>query len=172
MKLSRHLRSFVLPLVVAGVIPLLQIARFSPFGLKIYLPLPYVQVPLGMLVFCLGMVLLAATIRMFASIGQGTLAPWDPTRRLVTQGVYGYTRNPMICGVIFLLVGEALLTGSWAISAWALIVIIVNTVYFKLSEEPGLVKRFGQEYAAYRANVPMWIPRLKPWRPDGEKRAS
>lgn len=49
---------------------------------------------------------------------------------------------------------------------WFICIVVVNTIYFKLSEEPGLVKRFGTEYKQYRQNVPMWIPRLKPWRKD------
>jgi protein-S-isoprenylcysteine O-methyltransferase Ste14 len=168
MTLSRHLRSFILPLFAAGIIPFFQVIRFNPVGLKIALSHPYLQIPLGALLFCLGLVLLVTTIRMFASIGKGTLAPWDPTRRLVIQSVYAYVRNPMISGVFFMLLGEMLLFGSWAIGAWALIFIIINTLYFKLSEEPGLAERFGQEYLTYRSNVPMWIPRLKPWHPEQE----
>ncbi len=84
----------------------------------------------------------------------------------MTQGVYGHTRNPMISGVLFILVGEAVLLGSRAIGTWALIFFLINTVYFKLLEEPGLVERFGQEYLTYRKNVPMWVPRLAPWRPE------
>jgi hypothetical protein len=72
----------------------------------------------------------------------------------------------MISGVLFMLAGETVLCGSWAIAAWMLLFAAINTIYFKLSEEPGLVKRFGQEYVAYRAKVPMWLPRLKPWRPS------
>ncbi len=165
----RQLRSFLLPITVAGIIPFLQIARFAPFRLEIYLPVPYLQVPLGIFLFGVGMLLLVTTIRMFHRIGRGTLAPWDPTQHLVVQGPYAYTRNPMISGVSFLLAGETVFTGSWAIGVWLLLTILINTVYFKLSEEPGLVKRFGQEYLTYRAAVPMWLPRLNPWRPGPER---
>jgi protein-S-isoprenylcysteine O-methyltransferase Ste14 len=34
---------------------------------------------------------------------------------------------------------------------------------FVLVEEPGLERRFGDSYRAYKANVPRWIPRLTPW---------
>jgi protein-S-isoprenylcysteine O-methyltransferase Ste14 len=163
MSLPRHLRSFILPLTAAGIIPFLQIARFDPFRLEFNLPLLGLQLPLGLLLFGLGFALLITTVRLLARIGQGTLAPWDSTRRLVTQGPYAYVRNPMISGVLFMLVGEAVGSGSWAIAVWALLFLAINTLYFKLSEEPGLVQRFGQEYSDYRTRVPMWLPRLKPY---------
>lgn len=163
----RQVRSFVLPVVVAGLVPFLQIARFNPFRLELRLPLPALQLPLGLIFFLAGLLLLVNTIRLFHAVGQGTLAPWDPPRRLVTRGVYRYVRNPMISGVLFLLLGEAICAGSRAIFEWFLIVLVINTIYFKLSEEPGLVRRFGQEYITYRQHVPMWIPRVKPWNPDG-----
>jgi protein-S-isoprenylcysteine O-methyltransferase Ste14 len=166
--LFRHRRSFILPLVVTVVIPFFLTARFHPFNLKINLRQPLLQLVAGLLLLCLGLALLVSTIRMFASTGKGTLAPWDPTQQLVVQGVYAHTRNPMISGVLFILVGEAILSGSSAIWIWALLFFAINTIYFKLLEEPGLARRFGQEYLTYRLNVPMWIPRLKPWCPDRE----
>jgi protein-S-isoprenylcysteine O-methyltransferase Ste14 len=44
------------------------------------------------------------------------------------------------------------------------VVFAVNAVYFPLVEEPGLRRRFGEDYDAYRANVPRWIPRRRPWK--------
>lgn len=70
----------------------------------------------------------------------------------------------MISGVLIILLGESVLLGSLAILAWALLFFLVNIVYFKLSEEPGLLERFGEEYKNYRSNVPMWLPRTKPWK--------
>jgi|WetSurMetagenome_2_1015567.scaffolds.fasta_scaffold54736_4 protein-S-isoprenylcysteine O-methyltransferase Ste14 len=159
--LLRQLRSFVLPFTVAVIIPFLVVGRFRPFGVRLYLPLPFVQIPLSVLLFSGGFLLLVITIRLFIKKGNGTLAPWDPTRRLVTEGVYRRVRNPMISGVLFLLIGEAVLLGSWLLLVWALVFAFVNTLYFRLSEEPGLAKRFGEEYLLYKHNVPMWIPKRK-----------
>jgi len=164
--LSRLLFSLFLPLTAAGIIPSILISHSNPHGWQIPLPFPYVRVALAIIVTGLGLLLVVTTIRLFARIGRGTLAPWDPTRKLVTRGVYAYTRNPMISGVLFILAGEAILFRSWAVCAWAAVFFLINTAYFKLSEEPGLVKRFGQEYLTYRDNVPMWLPRLRPWRLD------
>jgi protein-S-isoprenylcysteine O-methyltransferase Ste14 len=71
----------------------------------------------------------------------------------------------MISGVLFNLAGEALALGSSAIGVWFGIFFLANAVYIPLSEEPGLEERFGDAYRAYRAHVPRWVPRLRPWPP-------
>jgi len=67
------------------------------------------------------------------------------------------------------LLGESLLFHSKNIFTWFVLFFIINYVYFILSEEPGLEKRFGAEYLEYKRNVPRWIPRLKPWKPEEKK---
>lgn len=111
---------------------------------------------------------MAWTIRLFVSQGRGTLAPWDPTSRLVVAGPYRHVRNPMISGVLCVLLGEAALFGSAPLVLWFGIVLGVNAVYMPLVEEPGLVRRFGADYESYRAHVPRWLPRLTPWSGAGE----
>lgn len=102
-------------------------------------------------------------MRLFARVGQGTLAPWDPTQRLVAQGPYRYVRNPMISGVLCVLLGEAALFGSAPLLVWAAAFFALNAAYIPLIEEPGLEKRYGAAYEAYRRNVPRWLPRRTPW---------
>ncbi len=122
-------------------------------------------------VFCLlGLFMLGSTIKMFIEIGRGTLAPWDPTHKLVTRGLYAHVRNPMITGVLAVLLGEALLFHSVSIFIWFIVFFVINTSYFIVFEEPGLVERFGEEYVEYKKNVPRWIPRLRPWKPEEAKR--
>ena len=146
------------------VVPFLLAFDFGHSSLKVHLPYSIVQIVLGALFCAVGLVLLVATIFRFACQGKGTLAPWDSPKHLVVEGPYAYTRNPMISGVAFVLLGETALLGSLPILAWVALVVVVNTLYFKLSEEPGLEKRFGAEYVDYRKHVPMWIPRLSPWK--------
>ena len=106
-----------------------------------------------------GLAVWYATVRLFAREGEGTLAPWDPTRRLVVSGPYRYVRNPMISGVVLVLTGEAALLGSVGVLAWAAIFFTVNAVWFPLVEEPGLRRRFGTDYEEYSRSVPRWVPR-------------
>jgi protein-S-isoprenylcysteine O-methyltransferase Ste14 len=156
--LWRHLAAILLLPAVATVgIPALIVWRSGgTVG-----PLAFVGVPL----ITLGLALLVSTIRLFASVGRGTLAPWDPTTRLVVSGPYRYVRNPMISGVLFVLLGEAALFSSVELLVWSGAFFVVNAVYFPLVEEPGLARRFGDDYSTYKANVPRWVPRMRPWKP-------
>jgi protein-S-isoprenylcysteine O-methyltransferase Ste14 len=118
----------------------------------------------GVPLLALGLLLLVSTVKLFASVGRGTLAPWDPTNRLVVRGPYRYVRNPMISGVLFVLLGEAALFESVSLLVWFGAVFAVNAIYLPLVEEPGLSRRFGEDYAKYKAHVPRWVPRIRPWR--------
>ena len=57
----------------------------------------------------------------------------------------------------------SLLMASLPLFCLFLVFLVVNAIYISLSEEPGLVKRFGDDYLTYKRNVPRWIPRLTPW---------
>ena len=114
---------------------------------------------LGAIVLLGGLFLFAWCVSLFARVGRGTLAPWDPTQNLVAVGPYEYVRNPMITGVAAILAGQALITGSRALAVWLLIFVAINFTYFVLIEEPSLARRFGAPYLEYKARVPRWIPR-------------
>jgi protein-S-isoprenylcysteine O-methyltransferase Ste14 len=116
---------------------------------------------LGAALVALGVVVVVWTIRLFATVGHGTLAPWDPTSALVVRGPYRCVRNPMITGVGTVLAGEALLFRSWGIAIELAVFVAVNAVYFPLVEEPGLRRRFGRDYEEYCASVPRWLPRVR-----------
>lgn len=126
-------------------------------------PSAWMSYVIGAMLVWAGFTLFVWCVNLFAIIGQGTLAPWDPTQRLVIAGPYRHVRNPMISGVAMMLIGQSLFWGSWMIGLWAGIFILFNHFYFIFSEEPGLEKRFGESYVNYKVNVPRWIPRLRPW---------
>ena len=118
----------------------------------------------GLAVLVVGLTLFLASLRWFAVDGRGTLAPWDPPRRLVVSGPYRFVRNPMISGVLFVLVGEALLLRSAPHGVWAGIFLGVNLLYIPLIEEPELAARFGDDYRDYCRSVPRLLPRATAWR--------
>jgi protein-S-isoprenylcysteine O-methyltransferase Ste14 len=111
-----------------------------------------------------GCILMIWTMRLFTlKGGGGTPAPWQPISNFIVLGPYRHVRNPMLTGVILFLIAEAILFRSVPIFLWALFFFVLNTVYFALSEEPQLEKRFGRAYTEYKREVPRWIPRLTPY---------
>jgi len=163
----KHLRAILLlPGMVTVVTPSVILWLTGPDTLGVWQSAPATRVGLpilGSVCICLGLVLMVAMIRLFVTVGKGTLAPWNPTQRLVVQGVYRHVRNPMIAGVFFVLLGEAVLAASLPLLGWFAVFVVVNAAYIPLAEEPGLVKRFGGDYLTYKQNVPRWIPRLTRW---------
>jgi len=156
----RQLRAIaLLPVMVTVVVPAFLLSQSgSELG-------PWPLAAVGVVLVALGLALVIWTATLFARIGKGTLAPWDPTARLVVAGPYRHVRNPMISGVLAVLLGEAALFGSLPLLVWFGAVFALNAIYFPLVEEPGLRERFGDDYERYRANVPRWLPRLRPWEP-------
>jgi protein-S-isoprenylcysteine O-methyltransferase Ste14 len=162
----RHVRAILLlPVVVALVVPALLVSWTGALrvGWGAPAPLAAVLVLLGVALLAAGLGLVAWTVGLFVAGGEGTLAPWDPTRRLVVRGPYRHVRHPMIGGVACILAGEAVLLGSPPLALWLAAVVAANVVYLPLVEERGLERRFGAEYAAYRASVPRFLPRPRPW---------
>ncbi len=163
LKIIRHLLSILLlPFMVTVVIPTLLLNAFASADSH-WEENVLLWSLLGGAGLLAGVTLFGWCVALFARIGQGTLAPWDPTTRMVAVGPYRHVRNPMITGVVLVLLSEACLRGSWILGVWAGGFILINHTYFLLSEEPGLEKRFGEAYRVYKANVPRWIPRIKPW---------
>jgi protein-S-isoprenylcysteine O-methyltransferase Ste14 len=161
MMIVRHLLSIlILPFTVVFVVPrwILAGQRAGSDGHFLNANVAYI---LGSLVFATGFALFSWCLVLFVTEGKGTLAPWDPTKRIVARGPYQYTRNPMIIGVLTMLVGESIFFRSSALAGWVATFLIMNQVYFLLLEEPGLERRFGEDYLRYKRAVPRWIPRLR-----------
>src|SRR5262245_8490885 len=166
MQLLRHLLSIaILPGTVTLLVPIWIARRYAvapAFGASAgALALQLV----GVALFAVGLLLFLASLRRFATEGEGTLAPWDPPRLLVLRGPYRFVRNPMISGVIFILFGEAFVLLSLPHAVWAATFLALNLVYIPLLEAPQLERRFGESYREYRRHVRRFLPRLRPWAP-------
>jgi protein-S-isoprenylcysteine O-methyltransferase Ste14 len=163
----RHLLAIaVLPFTVTVLVPLWIADRYD-VAPAVGRGLPALALQLaGVALIVAGLFFFTASLRRFAMEGRGTLAPWDPPRALVVRGLYRHVRNPMISGVVMILLGESLVLQSAVHAAWAAIFLAANLVMIPLVEEPVLRARFGDAYATYCRHVPRVVPRLRPWDPD------
>jgi len=154
-----HARAvLLLPFMNTVVIPAVLLLSFrdarigdSPFGIELALISAAAALVTG------GLTLVTRSIALFIRLGRGTLAPWDPTRVLITDGVYRYSRNPMKAGLFLILIGECCLLRSTALTVWAASFMLANVLYIRWFEEKGLRARFGQPYEDYCRRVPRWL---------------
>ena len=80
-----------------------------------------------------------------------------PPHRLVSTGLYAYTRNPMYLGHIIFLIGLTLTLKSWL----AALITIGTAIWFHtrvVGDEKKLIERLGEPYVVYLSQVKRWIP--------------
>jgi protein-S-isoprenylcysteine O-methyltransferase Ste14 len=103
-----------------------------------------------------GLALAAAGIRSFSRAATPVRSK-EPTRVLVTTGIYGWTRNPIHLGMLLIYGG----IGIAARSPWTLIVALPLAITIRYGvvgrEEAYLERRFGDAYRDYKARVRRWL---------------
>lgn len=154
-RLLRAIAAFLaLPGVVAFLAPLALawplLRDGAPFRLLALVPL------VG------GIALLLWCTRLFLHVGEGTLAPWNPPRGLVTSGPYRHSRNPMYIAVALILVGWAFGFASTVLWVYALVVMVAFHLRVRLREERWLSETHYSEWPRYAASTPRWL--FRSWR--------
>lgn len=124
------------------------------------IPLPWVAPPflqtLGFLLVIVGFLLGIGAAMAFRR-ARTTMNDQGSTARLVTFGIYRFTRNPIYLGFLFMLIGIPLNAGSY----WGLLLtpfmIFMFDKFVIIPEEKYLFKRFGEEYSTYQSRVRRWV---------------
>ena len=135
----RHAAAILLlPTIVAIVLPAIMLAapgdsRWADGGWLVA-----AARGVGAVLLALGIGLFGWCVALFARVGRGTLAPWDPTRELVAAGPYRLVRNPMITGVALVLIAVAAATWSddpWRFVQWggAILAVAAPLLFFPVS---------------------------------------
>lgn len=83
--------------------------------------------------------------------------PFNPTTRIVTHGLYRFSRNPMYIGFALWTFGIAILVDSlWMLGAVPIGLVLTDLLVVQ-REERYLERKFGEEYLAYKRQVRRWI---------------
>jgi len=117
----------------------------------------------GIFMILCGTVLVAWTIFLFKTQGQGTPNPKLPPKLFIVGGPYRFSRNPMALGGLLVLLGEAAI--YYSPSLLGIAVLYGFVVYFNAMfiEEPELRKRFGELYTDYLVRVSRFFPNPRKW---------
>ena len=85
----------------------------------------------------------------------------NPPPTLCLKGPYRYCRHPVyLASIGTLWIGPVMTAGRLEFALLVTIYVLIGTWF----EERDTGKEIGEAYDLYQANVPMWIPRLTPWR--------
>lgn len=156
--------------LLAGVlflflIPLLLIRGLPPVDKIIGFP----SLLFGIINIVIGgiMVLIGATYALWSIISQltrarGTPLPMMATQKLLIDGPFKQSRNPMGFGAICMYLGMAIIVGSLSSIIIVVLFLLLLILWIKKVEEKELEIRFGQDYMDYKKSTPFMIPR--PWR--------
>ena len=94
---------------------------------------------------------------MFKKYGKGTPSITETTKKLVRQGIFKYTRNPMYISNSLVIVGIFFLNGHLLLLAYALLFFVSMHLFLVYVEEPELKKKYGKSYERFLEEVPRWF---------------
>ena len=116
------------------------------------------RIPAGAILIVVGISLVVLARREFARYGQPT-DPGHPTSKVISTGVFSFSRNPLYLGGVFFLAGVSFLFDL----PWVLILLIPSVAACQTiliaPEEAYLAARFGEHYRAYTEKVRRWLGR-------------
>lgn len=116
---------------------------------SIFLPfqLGTVRFYIGLSLFIIGSIIMVAATFDFIT------APVD---RVITQGIYNFSRHPMYLATFFICLGSGIAAGSWLFIFFS---ILMALCFFQeaLIEERYCVERYGNIYRDYIKRTPRWI---------------
>ena len=101
----------------------------------------------GLTIYLLGLISYAMVFVGFAT---------TPPDKLVTKGIYRYSRNPMQISVFLLLLGIGIAIASWVFLLLSVAYMIVPLLWLN-AEEHHLLKLYGDAYREYTRRTPRWI---------------
>ena len=113
---------------------------------------------LMLFLFGLGLVVILISVIQFF-INKTTTDPLhlDKSRKLVTNGIYNFTRNPMYLGILLFLLAFGLKLGN-AFNTVVAAGFVSYLNHFQIKpEEEALKKQFGQEYTIYCKLTRRWF---------------
>ena len=109
-----------------------------------------------------GLLVLASLVAIYPVLRSLKRAktPFDTRRAenaLVTEGLFGYSRNPGYVSMIVLCVGIAVLADNmWVIATTAIATVFLDR-HVVAAEERHLEARFGAAYRTYKSRVRRWL---------------
>lgn len=146
-------RQLIAPVLASTCLALMVLLHLLyPIGLLIRFPFNLT----GLFISGMGLTICFVAQRQFRKIGT-TLYPFSQPERLVTSGLFHYTRNPMYLGLTVFLTGGWMLLGSLPPGICVAAFLLIADRWYIAYEERQLLSVFGAEYESYMTRTPRWV---------------
>jgi protein-S-isoprenylcysteine O-methyltransferase Ste14 len=145
-------------LLLLVILELVLIWGFNQVSGLPVLQFGYLNLLFGLLAVGLGGFLVTWSVWIQYTEGKGTPAPMAATKKLIVDGPYACTRNPMTLGAAIFYLGIAFGLGSGVVMALVLLVFTLLLTYIYFHETKELSQRFGKDYLEYKQKTPFLIP--------------
>lgn len=125
---------------------------FLPIKVLFYYPLNL----FGIAVFIIGFLIMGAARKIFSK-ADTEIHTFKQPRKLVSEGPFKFSRNPIYLAFTICLLGIAILLG--AASPFIVLILFILTCQFWYIpfEEKAMERTFGNEYLQYKKQVRRWI---------------
>lgn len=138
---------FLSGLLIGGIISWFYHTPFLPKVLAVGLGIILIIIGLG--------IVLNARSKMRNA--ETNIEPWKPTTAILSDGIYGLSRNPIYLAMSFIYVGISFLFNSfWFLPPLIPILLVIHYGVI-LREEKYLENKFGENYLNYKKTVRRWI---------------
>ena len=111
---------------------------------------------IGAVIFVLSGLLALKSVPRHRKEGSN-VEPWKPTTKIISDGVYGRSRNPIYVAMAMLYMGIALMAGSFMAFVLLVPCLLIIRYYVIAREERYLETKFGEDYLAYKQQVRRWF---------------
>jgi len=141
------------PIYLFSAIAIMALLHFLLPGAKV-LALPWNL--LGLIPLAFGIIINLSADRSFKE-DETTVKPLEKSDRLITTGAFKISRHPMYLGFVLILLGIAMLMGSFTPYIFVMVFAVFMDIVFIKYEEKKLDETFGEAWLQYRRKIRRWI---------------
>ena len=148
------MRKILVPplLLILSIIGMIGLNRFGPQTYWLDAPLDNI----GYVIIALGVLIPVWAARIFRK-RETNIIPYRDPDKIVTEGPFKVSRNPMYLGMLLVLVGVAIKLGTLESFVFVLLFFAVANWWYIPFEEERMSEIFGDQFDTYKKNVRRWL---------------
>lgn len=139
-------------LFLVSILTMVGLSYLLPLQILLTAPLTY----LGILFLLIGLGMTVSVRRLFDQTNT-EIHTFKRPRKLVTKGLFKYSRNPIYLGFSIALTGVGLLLGTLSPLFVVPFFVLITNYWYIPYEERMMEENFGVDYISYKQKVRRWI---------------